>query len=284
MRLATNPNARTSMQPDLGLDDRRALQELFERSAKYRTSLEFFDLLEFINRFPSLSPFNAFLIHMQNAGVRVVMSARKWAKYRRKPKYQARPLIILIPFGPVDLVYDIADTDGDPLPPQLLNPFATIGSVSQKTLESVVFNMSKDNIEYIEQNSHKSSAGFAQAVNSSFRITVNSSYDRPEKLSTIVHELAHIFCGHLGIVPSSWWKARVDLNHESREFEAESVSFVTCRRLGLATTSEAYLSDYVNKNYEVPSLDLELILTVSGYIESMCKPGFKSKSKRTGSK
>ncbi len=43
-----------------------ALDELFEASASYRSSENFLKLMQFIRRFPSLSPFNAFLIHMQN--------------------------------------------------------------------------------------------------------------------------------------------------------------------------------------------------------------------------
>ena len=65
----------------------KALDELFEQSISYRTSKEFLGLLEFINKFPYLSPFNAFLVHMQNRGVDIVMSVSKWKKYNRVPKY-----------------------------------------------------------------------------------------------------------------------------------------------------------------------------------------------------
>ena len=60
-----------------------ALDELFLRSSNYRDSEDYFNLLKFINRFPKLSPFNAFLIHTQNSGVEIVLTASQWAKYGR---------------------------------------------------------------------------------------------------------------------------------------------------------------------------------------------------------
>lgn len=62
----------------LGLLDEKlsALDELFEKSSKYHESKEYLDLLRFINRFPTLSPFHAFLIHIQNNGVQIVMNAK----------------------------------------------------------------------------------------------------------------------------------------------------------------------------------------------------------------
>lgn len=109
------------LQPDLFDDPNEklaTLDELFLRSSNYSNSADYLNLLQFINRFPALSPFNAFLIHTQNSGVNVVMSAAKWEKYGRKVNYRARPLVILVPFGPVQFVYDISDTTGDEVPRQ----------------------------------------------------------------------------------------------------------------------------------------------------------------------
>ncbi|MBK7442542.1 MAG: hypothetical protein IPI65_13570 [Bacteroidetes bacterium] len=49
----------------------------------------------------------------------IVLSAEKWKKYRRTIKKNARPLLILMPFGPVEFVYDITDTEGDEIPEYL---------------------------------------------------------------------------------------------------------------------------------------------------------------------
>src|SRR5437879_11391546 len=48
---------------------------------------------------------------------RFAASAFDWReRFGRKPKEGARPLLILWPFGPVALVYDLMDTDGRDLP------------------------------------------------------------------------------------------------------------------------------------------------------------------------
>lgn len=257
-----------------------ALDELFLRSSNYSNSSDYLNLLEFINRFPTLSPFNAFLIHTQNSGVNVVMSAAKWEKYGRKVNYRARPLVILVPFGPVQFVYDIADTYGDEVPPSVLHPFYTYGKFDEDIFHNTVKHCKKENIFYIENDMQRSSAGYASFKNGNFSVTINSSYSVNEKYSTLIHELAHIFCGHLGINQTSWWKSRTGLKNDSVEIEAESVSFLVCKRNGLKTTSEAYLSNYIKKYKEIPPISFDTILTVAGYIEKMGISGFRTKQRK----
>lgn len=257
-----------------------ALDDLFLRSSNYRNSSDYFNLLKFINRFPKLSPFNAFLIHTQNSGVRAVLTASQWHKYGRVVNHRARPLVILVPFGPVSFVYDIADTSGPPVPPSILNPFATIGQFDENIFHYTIKNFEKENIKYVENSMRKNNAGFASIKNGEFSITVNNSYHINEKYSTVIHELAHIFSGHLGVNKTSWWKSRKLLNHQTAEIEAESVSFLVCKRVGLQTTSEAYLSNYIENNDEIPPISFDTILAASGYIEQMGTNVFRSKQKK----
>lgn len=57
------------------------------------------------------------LLLMQKPGLSYVASAYDWReRFGRKPKEEARPLLILWPFGPVAFVYDVLDTEGKPLP------------------------------------------------------------------------------------------------------------------------------------------------------------------------
>jgi hypothetical protein len=268
--------------PDFN-NELKALDELFQSSAQYRNSKNYLELLEFINKFPSLSPFNAFLIHMQNKGVSLVLSARKWKKYNRVVKPDVRPLVILVPFGPVEFVYDIANTFGDEIPPALKNPFFTLGNLDRKVLERTIDNLSKEGIGYEESSMHLSNAGIASSlVNGRFKITVNSTYDINEKYSTLVHEIGHIFCGHLGTASEYWWDDRSHLDQKREEIEAESVAFLVCKRLGLEASSNKYLSSYIKNtsNEKLPEVSLDTILTVTNQIERMGRPGYTPKAKR----
>jgi hypothetical protein len=255
--------------------DRKVLDELFDKVKSYRSSAEYKDLLDFIVRFPKLSPFNAFLIRTQNKGVNYVLNAKNWQKkYKRTIKDYARPLVILVPFGPVDFVYDIADTNGTKIPEELTNPFKTKGELSPEIYGLILKNLKSHGFTIDEYVSHKSLAGFAQATNGSFKIMLNNHWDAKVKLSTLFHELGHLFAGHCGANHESWWYSRLKLTSEQKEFEAESISFLVCKRLGLDTNSDEYLSGYILMNKEIPNISFETILTVAGYIESMTRSGF----------
>lgn len=263
-------------------DKLTTLDELFEASASYRSSEDFFKLMQFIRRFPSLSPFNAFLIHMQNPGVEVVMTVRKWKLFGRKIKPYARPMVILVPFGPVDFVFDISDTEGEEEVPKLiLNPFHTEGKLDSGIFELTIRNCATDFVHFCEQDMAKNSAGFATNQEKDFfNIVVNKQFNLETKYSTLVHELAHVYAGHLGARVENWWKERNHLTKQDKEIEAESISYLVCGRNGLKTSSDAYLSNYVKENKQMPILSMEVMLTVSGYIESLGKSGFKPKRKK----
>lgn len=226
-----------------------------------------------------MSPFNAFLIHTQNAGVEIVLPEIQWAFYKRTVKENARPLVILVPFGPVSFVYDIADTEGEPIPEYLKNPFLTMGDFDTSIYQITINNSLKQNIPIVETDMNKANAGSAKKDKKGFRIILNRSYEINEKYSTIVHELAHIFCGHLGSTKNAWWKERTHVNQQIAEIEAESISYLVCNRLGLQTSSHSYLADYISENESMPPISFDTVLTVSGFIEQMGTTKFKPKTK-----
>ena len=251
-----------------------ALDELFYNSAIYHSSQKYFNLLQFINKFPKLSPYNAYLVQMQNSGVTVVNSPAQWRKLGRYVKYQARPLVILVPFGPVQFVYDIADTDGDPLPEYFISPFATIGYLDNDRYYRTIENANKVGIEVKEYDMHKNSAGYIEYKNNKFSISLNSTFSLNDKFSTLIHDL---YCGHLGNDNNSWWDYRRDLDKSIKEIEGESISYLVCNRIGLETTSAQYLSSYIQDHQKLPNISFNSILLVSGYIEQMGTKKFKPK-------
>ena len=81
-----------------------------------------------------------------------------------------------------------------------------------------------------------------------FRIKINRQLDRLGRFPTLAHELGHIYCGHLGGDARDRWADRSSaLTLGQRELEAEAVSWLVCRRLGLETRSAEYLAGYVDK-------------------------------------
>ena len=67
----------------------------------------------------------------------------------------------------------------------------------------------------------------------------------------------------------------------NREFEAESVCYLVCQRLGIDNPSEKYLAGYMGKNKEVPPISLECVMAASGLVEKMGRErlGLRKKAK-----
>ena len=271
-----------------------ALDELFASVRSYRSSQHYFALIKFIAKLPKYSPFNCFLLHTQNPDVSYVATANQWKKrFGRRVKDEARPLVILAPMSPVLFVFDIADTEGDPLPDNLLNPFKTKGSLSKSVWNKTTGNLWRDRILLIEDAMHASKAGWIMkarprdyisiendSIPAMYRMQVNSVLDSGAKYATLIHELGHLYCGHIGTPNEKWWPDRSSLEKEQVEFEAESVSWLICERAGIENPSDAYLSGYLKTNREIPEISLDRILKVAGHIEGMGKRKLKPRREK----
>jgi hypothetical protein len=99
------------------------LDKLFYEIGTYKKTSEFKELLEFVKKFPNIAPYNAMLLHIQKPGSTYVASAAEWNnRFERYIKPEARPLVLLRPFGPVAFVFDLSDTYGSkPFPKRRLS-------------------------------------------------------------------------------------------------------------------------------------------------------------------
>lgn len=110
--MSDHPVDHISQQQDLYETDavRSLLDQLLEDSKLYTKSKDFEELLDFVVRLRNFAPFNAMLLQVQKPGLSYAASARDWReRFGRFPKEGARPLVILWPFGPVALVYNLLD-------------------------------------------------------------------------------------------------------------------------------------------------------------------------------
>lgn len=281
--------------------DRRALDELFRLTRQYSSTQSYNELLKFIARFRFYSPFNAMLVHVQMPGARYVAPPHRWLRdFRRRIKPGARPLVILQPKGPVMFVFDVADTEPEenafPLPPAVEKPFEVRGGSVGSQLEQSIENAKRDGVRVSLRNAGSQHAGAIRTaqpggyqkvalrilpkpeyvhVPVSYELLLNSDHPREIRYATLVHELAHLFCGHLGTPNPEWWPDRSAVPIEAREFEAESVCYLVCRRLGIDNRSEEYLSAYMKGQPVVPPISLDSVMTASGLIEKMGRERLK---------
>lgn len=288
---------------------KRSLDELFHLTHQYENTSEFRELVKFVIRFRAYSPFNAMLVHVQMPGAKYVAPPHRWRRdFKRQIKPGSRPLVILRPNGPVMFVFDVSDTasieNSKPLPPEIENPFQAGGRLNPRNFEWLIENSKRDGIRVTESDRGSESAGcicirsdfsetqlFKSGVNKfrepvfvevpvAYDIVLNRKLPRESKFATIVHELAHLYCGHLGIPTAKHraWPDRRGCKHAVEEFEAESVAFLVCQRSGINSLSENYLSGYLGRNGKVPSMSLDCVLKSAGLIESMTKGRLKPRN------
>lgn len=244
------------------------------------------------------------LVKTQMPSARYVLTARQWAdKYHRKPKDEARPLIILRKYGPISFVFEIGDTcpiqkslwsdedDIQSILDQVSHPYAVRdGHVSEYDYDNLLQRLAYNGI--IEQKFRAGSDLGAMIrksndtttiriidnqniahdvhVNTYYKIFVNERADKSEEFASLCHELGHLFCHHISPFSKEMWKLRT-VSKEQEEFEAECVSYLVCERHGVANRSWTYLSQWLDKNAEVPPVSYENIFRAADTIEAILK-------------
>lgn len=272
--------------------EKTLLANLLQESRLYHLSKDYKDLLDFVTKLPNFAPFNAFLLNVQKPGLRFAASKYDWRKrFSREVKEGARPLVILWPFGPVAFVYDMEDTEGTPLPDSVLYAFRATGAVTENDIGDFQLRLSRKGIELKKIDYGEGHAGHilaqqkkegTEVINRSgdakkrpaYRIRINGKHNPNVQFVTLIHELAHLYLGHLG--PDKYLKIgqRYSLTREQKELEAESVAYLVCKRYGVESKSEAYLANYVNIHSTTGNIDFYAIMKAAGQIETVLNLGF----------
>lgn len=278
---------------------------LFSEVKAYRKSAHFQELLDFCAHFKTLAPYNAMLVRLQMPHAHFVLTPRDWRKYHRKIRAYARPLLILVPFGPVDFVYEIQDTYTPKNEPHKLSeyeiiedvekPFRVDGRTHPHMLNRLITFMELHGIAYdpnmiagvnygaeiVPLDKEDEPRILSIPINKTNFVDVKAKYlirtnskadDDGQKIASIAHELGHLFCYHLP-APQGWgnaWDVR-NLNKVGEEFEAEAVARMVCDRLGIINRSEQYLGPYLAQNNEIPPhISIENICLAANRILTMC--------------
>ena len=271
------------------------VDEMFVASTRFRNSQNLMKLLDFIARFPNYSAFNGLMLYIQDPAATFVATARVWAKkFGRQPGQDARPLVILAPMAPIRFVFDIRDTEGAPVPSELLKSVEIENQLSAKIYSNTQHNCAIQGIAVSETAMSHTAEGAADRItpalrkqhkdlnfpkNTSYLIHLNKTLSLEEKYSSFAHELGHIFCGHLGIDRYAWWPERENLNISAEEIEAGCVAYLVCKRKGLQTCSKKYLSNYADANREMPVFSLNAVVQAVNYVEEMGKNRWKEPRK-----
>ncbi len=261
-----------------------AVDELVRSALAYNTPARLKELMEFSRRLRQFAPYNTMLLHVQKPTLRYAATVREWAKIGRTIIAASRPLVVLKFMGPVDFVFDVEDTEGEPLPlgvqQAIEDPFAASGIVEGDAWKKTLTCCEKMRIHVSECALEPNLAGdVRRGAGGAFILRLNQSHALPARFATLAHELGHLFCGHLGKQPGEFWEDRRKLDWTAREMEAEAVAKLVASRYGLTTASEKYLSSHLKPEAVLPKFSLEHILTAANTVEELAKGKLPSREK-----
>lgn len=265
------------------------IDRLYQDVASYRSVEKFRKMLKFIRRFRHIAPYNAMLVYTQRPGSRYVASARDWqARFGRTVKPGARPLVILQPFGPVSFVYEYRDTIGESLPKSILSPARVKIKIRKSALDALVNNLkaegicvnfadcSTDSIEKIafcddgQVQEMRLPDGICR-LKTCHVITISRQLSVTKKYAAIIHALGRLYCGHIyhNHNTEKWLPDRFysGLTREQQEFEAETVCWLVCERLGLSNPAALCPTE----DGKIPDVSIDAILKAAGTIESIVR-------------
>lgn len=281
------------------------LDELWKNVRSFRQSGNFKAIMQACVRFRHLAPFNSMLVEIQRPGAPFVLTENEWRKkYDRGIKPNSRPVIILLPFGPVDYLFDINDTyplmskpnwmTKEKILQSIEDSYKTKGEISDYEIGQLMRKLCFHGV-YVDNNFIAGSMFFAQIQlvkdhftalsipydNSfiswypAFLLSVNRTIHKSDWFASVCHELGHLFCFHLP-APATWkdWTKR-NISIDAAEFEAESVAWLVCEILGIKNPSEVYLSNYLDDNDEIPEeVSIDRILSATKEILNLCSSNY----------
>lgn len=261
------------------------IDELFKRSIEFQGTEEFVRFFTFISGFHHYSGYNCMLVYIQNKNITYFGGSYYWKKhFNRTVNDDAKAYVILQPFSPVMLVYDVFDTEGKLSPEEFLRnqlghlPFETTGIFDDRRLFDLINKISDWGIKLKFDDFTFTKAGhIAHFKAGATEIVVKKSLKPVEAFSTIIHELGHLLMGHTKTPElkhlsndSKTLKLLIRRpSKEVRELEAETINFLICKRLGLETRSAEYLSSYISDPEILKDFSYELVVKMADKIEEM---------------
>jgi hypothetical protein len=269
-----------------------SVDDFFVRAFELRNSGKIERYFQFLKKVPDHAPFNNTLVFIQNPDCGYYATASQWEKrFGRSIKKDARPMVILFPFGPVEFVYDVRDTEGEQLTDEDIIHWwrENGGTLDGKIIDNTRRNLEKLGVRHEQIEARKyfegesfQTGGYAQRnFSDELSIALHPRYSEAsvESYGVLCHEIAHILLGHLGHVTlppkkdnekgREVAKDRREVPKRIMELEAELVAWIVFNSLGIEKQSETYIASWLVTRQDIERIGMSEVLKVSGKIQKM---------------
>lgn len=274
-----------------------SINEFFIRAIELKDGGKIESYFKFLKKVPNNAPFNNALVFIQNPNSGYYATASQWEeRFQRTIKKDSRPMVILFPFGPVEFVYDIGDTEGEPITDEKILYWwrENGGILDEKIIRNTLKNLEVLGVNYKSMRAQKyfegvghRTGGYAQRSrgglfsDNEISIILHPRYlDKSvEMYGVLCHEIAHILLGHLGRVElpakkendksREIAKDRQDTSKHIKELEAELVAWIVFGSFGIEKNSESYIASWLNNQNDISRINMSDVLRVAGKIQDM---------------
>ena len=205
-------------------------------------------------------------------------------------------MIILAPTAPVLFLYDVTDTEGEPLTepslPQSSQSKVSLREILKKTqtnceLHGICLryttskNSESDTVVRLTAATRKRYRHLDLDSKASYLILLNEQASMSDNYKNLACGLGQIFCGHYGIDAGAWWPERAALPAETEEIEAQSVAGLVIGRQGSADSSKVLSNLFDSSTRDMPPFSLNAVIQAAGYIEEMGRRQWSTPRKKS---
>ncbi|MEJ7828840.1 MAG: hypothetical protein WKF91_11605 [Segetibacter sp.] len=156
-------------------------------------------------------------------------------------------------------------------------PFEAKGALPEKALAFAMEESRKWGIPISFKSLCYFNAGYVTTVYSGhLEIGLKEGMKAEENFHILIHELAHLFLGHTLHTELHYaGKARPTtlpqrrLFTTAKELEAETVSFLVCKKMGLETRSAEYIAGYIKSKRDLSEFDYGLVIKAADKIDRL---------------
>src|SRR5215469_8396113 len=266
---------------ELNASIRRTIEQLATETDAARQSQLFRDYLKTSAAFWNYSWHNQMLIWSQKPDASFVGGYNTWLKCSRYVRKGEKGIAILAPmffkdkkqtadggeeetkriWFKVVYVFDISQTDGEPLPEL---PTKSVGERGQEMLARLLrFAESRGiTVRFVEKCTLNGAAGTSRGNEIEIR---TSETDTTTQAATLAHEIAHSVLHWTADGKKITSRDGKEIDRQQRELEAEATAYTVCSYFGIQSPSDFYLATYCI----TPAMLLEAVETIATTVKTI---------------